>query len=129
MLLNGQELKIKPVLALDFSELRTLFADYYTSGLDANKKEYKKALKSLLTCALQRTDPKLSTDPSPLIAGPNALDVDEVDDLIFAAGGNRGKVLRLLRDEIVNFMKMTLTDGGLDSLSLSPPEPELPSGT
>lgn len=131
MLLNGNEIKIKPVLALDFPELRALFSAYYTSSLGADKEESSAALRDLLALSLKRSDPAI--DPSLLLdpSNPNALDIDEIDEIVFAAGGNRGKVLRLLRDEMVNFMRMEMTSvvSGSNSSSPSPPESELPSGT
>jgi len=131
MLLNGQDVKIKPVLALDFPELRELYSSFYTSSLSDEREEHKKALSTLLAFALKRSDPVLSADPSPLFDSdnPNALDIDEIDELIFAAGGNRGKVLRMMRDEMVNWMKVALRVSGPDSSSPSPPASEPPSGT
>jgi hypothetical protein len=127
MLLNGNETTIRPVLALDFPELRALYEAYYVSGLSDEPKEHKEALLALLTFALKRTN----VDPSPLLdtSNPNALDVDDVDEIVFAAGGSRGKVLMLIRDEMPKWWQVAFRATGPDSLSPSPPESEPQSGT
>lgn len=117
MKLNGNEVTIKPVLAGDFVELRNLYDAYLTGTIQDSAQELNEKLKALLSFALKRTDPSLAADPAPLIStdSPAALDSDEIDEIVFAAAGGRGKVLEALKNEMAAWIRLNIKASGLDS--------------
>jgi hypothetical protein len=113
MMIDGQEIKVRPILVPDFPDLRDAYIAY-TAAFADDKAGFSTAVGDLLTIALKNTDTALATDPDLV----NKVDLDDVDEIVrHAAGRLWGEVLKTVADQLPSMIPKYIDAAGVDLLS------------